>query len=163
MPRHLSYQWVNTDEHDNWTCGVRMLDQDRKHAKVALQIPWVRWPSDDPERRRAHKLHWEDICSRAIVAADEAIYLLRQKVMCENFPKHQVISCMLQLHEQLLHMVCTLRGRAKHLRLFYGFAADHLRMCPEIVQLGLGPVVGCDDGRAKIREYNEYRPQLVGT
>lgn len=156
MPQYLAYQWIHPD-HPDWTCAVRQFDAGNKNAMVGLQIPWPRWPEyDDDEEGQEHTLHWKDIYDRAAEAVDKAVYLVRRKTMGENFPKHEVISCLLQMHEQLLHTVCTLWPKEEHLRLFYAFAADRVGMVTEIEALRLGKVVTVVKGRARIREYEEY-------
>ncbi|KAJ4252553.1 hypothetical protein NW757_005995 [Fusarium falciforme] len=159
MAQYLCYQWIHPD-HDAWTCADRKFDGLNENAKVKLQIPWIRWPEDESEEGKEHTIHWKDIYNRAVEAVDQWAYVLRQKVSGENFPWHEILSCMIQMHEQLLHTIFTLREKDRHLRLFYGFAADRVAMLEEIQQLALKQVVFVVGGRARIREYGGYEVLL---
>jgi len=161
MAMYLDYKWVHPS--GDWTCEVRQFNNANDNVKVKLRIPWITWPVFEKDIGRENRIPGAEIYNRAVHATDSWALLLREKVDGEEFPWHEAMSCIIQMHETLLHTICTLPVEFQYLRLFYGFVADHVAKLSEVTGLDLGQVVFFEDGRFRIEEFKGYKVRLRAT
>lgn len=159
--QYIEYNWVHP-EHDNWTCESRRVNDRCDYVQVKLQVPWITWPMYKEEIGWENLIKTEVIQARAFRAADDWAILLRQKADGEQFTRHAAMSCIIQMHETILHTIHTLPIEFWYLRLFYGFVADHIAKLSEVtgLELGDGVVWRAPTGQLMVNEFDGYKPRL---
>ncbi|KAL2680562.1 hypothetical protein Neosp_008164 [[Neocosmospora] mangrovei] len=155
----LEYKWVHPS--GDWTCESRQFDPENDYLKVKLRIPWIKWPVKEKEIGRENRIPGEVIYDRAVRATDDWALLLREQVDAEEFAEHEGTSCIIQMHETLLHTIHTLPIEFQYLRLFYGVVADRVAKLSLVAGLNLDQVVFFEgDGRYRIKEYEGYTARV---
>ncbi|KAI8715798.1 hypothetical protein NCS52_01088200 [Fusarium sp. LHS14.1] len=155
----LEYKWVHPSS--DWTCESRQFDSHNDYVKIKLRIPWIKWPVVEKEIGRENRIPGAEICDRAVRATDKWALLLRKKVDGEEFARHEGRSCIIQMHETLLHTIHTLPIEFQYLRLFYGCVADRVAKLSEVAGLKMDQIVFLEeDGRYRIEEDEGYTARL---
>ncbi|UPK93969.1 hypothetical protein LCI18_004904 [Fusarium solani-melongenae] len=156
----LAYKWRHPTR--SWTCEARQFDKYNHNVKVKLRIPWIMWPGAEEDMEREDLITGEEICRRADLATEEWAVLLRKKVDGEEFPRHEAMSCIIQMHETLLHTIYTTETEFQFLRLFYACCADRVAQLSEVTGLSLGRIVRREpNGVFRINPAEGYTIRLV--
>ncbi|RSL65104.1 hypothetical protein CEP51_013046 [Fusarium floridanum] len=159
----LSYKWMHPKR--KWTCASRKIEENNENVLVKLRIPFIKWPRYEEEVGRENLIPGPVIYERGVDAIDNWAPFLRENADGEEFTFHEGLTCIIQMHETLMHTICTLPTECQYLRLFYGAAADRVRELGEVTRVKLHvelpKLVELEpDGRFKIMDWPGYKVRL---
>ncbi|KAM0425200.1 hypothetical protein ACHAPT_009517 [Fusarium lateritium] len=151
MAQFLCYKWIPPKDSPDWTCKSRGFDALNENAEVTLRFPWIRWPGDmDPND--FDPSYVREMADKAVVYWIDFMVV---KVRAELLPRCQLITCMIQMYEQALHILYTLRDTDRNLRGFYAFVAGYVARLEEMRPLRFEHRFAkiTDDGRFAIKDF----------